>query len=232
MQTINQKSQSDLSTIQAVIFDLDGVLIDSERLSFEIWKDVARQHGGTLPDSVFTELAGTTIEETAEIVIRSAGVTFDIPSQCAIIWQEVIQRLKTNMVPLPGVFDLVSDLARRGIPLAIASNSPTAYIESALTGLGLTDSFPVRVGVDQVLQGKPAPDVYLRAGAQIGVRPERCLAIEDSQVGVMAAYTAGMRVLAVPDAHSRAEKFHGAWQIYPSLEQVLEDLDRVLNLLD
>lgn len=232
MQTITQPNQTDLLTVQAVIFDLDGVLMDSEWLSFEIWQGVARQYGGTLADAVFPKVIGTTIEETAAIVMRSTGITFDISSQCAWVWQEVIEKLKSAIKPLPGVCELVDDLARRGIPLAIASNSPILYIENALTGLNLRHYFPVRVGIDHVLQGKPAPDVYLRAASQIGVFPERCLAIEDSRVGVQAAYNAEMRVLAVPDERDQNNGFSGAWRMYKNLNHVLEDLDRILNLAD
>jgi HAD superfamily hydrolase (TIGR01509 family) len=216
--------------IQAVIFDLDGILVDSEWLSFVEWQKLARQHGGTLEDSVFPELVGTTAEETAALVMRHAGVGFDVPESCAAIWRLVTERLKREIEPLPGSPELVRSLVRRGYPLAIASNSLSDYIENALEGLGMAAYFPVWASRDQVAEGKPAPDVYLLAADRLGIAPERCLAIEDSRVGVQAAAAAGMRVVAVPGERDHRNGFTGAWRVYRSLGQVNQEINELLFL--
>lgn len=228
MQKTNETKTPKKNTVQAVIFDLDGVLMDSEWLAFRVWRERAAQFGGQLQDDAFSEMVGTTAEETAEIVMRRTGVTFDIAESCEWVWKRVDQLLHTSVEPLPGGSELVHELARRGFPLAIASNSPTSYIEIALASLNLAGYFPVKVGIDQVTLGKPAPDVYLRAASQLGAAPERCLAIEDSRVGAQAAAAAGMRVLAVPGAGDHNNGFHGAWRLYSSLIKVKDELEEVL----
>ncbi len=228
MQRIFQPQIIANPTIQAVIFDLDGVLMDSEWLAFKVWRELAGQYGGTLEEAVFSEMAGTTAEQTAAIVMRTTGITYDIPQSVNWAWQQVNLRLTSDIDPLPGASELVRDLSARGLPLAIASNSPTMFVDDALTGLKLLAYFPLRVGIDQVLQGKPAPDLYLRAAHLMGTRPENCLAIEDSRVGVEAAAAAGMRVLAVPGERDHHNGFHGAWRLYPSLIKVRKELDEIL----
>ena len=150
MQTIHQADLQNNSTIQAVIFDLDGVLLDSEWMAFQSWVELARLHGGELTESAFPEMAGTAAEHTAEIVMRLTGVRYDIRESVDWTWRRVQEQIRVAVDPLPGAVELVRYLAERGLPLAIASNSPTSYIDDALIGLKLGDYFPVRVGVDQV----------------------------------------------------------------------------------
>ncbi len=214
--------------VQAVVFDLDGVLMDSEWLGFQGWCEWTAAHGGNLPEASFPGMIGLTAEETALYVMRHSGLTFDVDESCAWVWQWLYDRVRENSAPMPGAVDLVNELRERGYPLAIASNSIESYIDGALEGLGLSAYFPVRVSIDQVAQGKPAPDVYLRAADLLGVPPARCLAVEDSRVGLRAAASAGMRVIAVPGAHDHADGFYGAWRVYRSLEKVNEGLENIL----
>lgn len=218
----------DTRTIQAVVFDLDGVLMDSEWLAFHAWREVVEARGGRLEADAFPGMLGISAEATAEYVMRRTGVTFDVTESVAYTWQWMLDRLKTDVEPLPGAVELVRGLAQERFPLAIASNGLSGYIENAMTGLKLTPFFPVRVGVDQVAQGKPAPDVYLEAARRLGVEPARCLAIEDSRVGVQAAASAGMRVIAVPDRRDPGKSYPGAWRIYPSLVEVRQDLAQII----
>jgi len=217
------------SRMQAVIFDLDGVLMNSEWISYLVWADVAREYGGILHASAYPGMVGLTAEETGEYVMREAGVSFDLASTVARVWQLVTDRISAGIEPLPGAVALVQELAQRGYPLAIASNSPVGYIENALHGLKLRPYFKEIVGVDQVEQGKPDPEVYLCAAERLGVSPGFCLAIEDSQVGSQAALRAGMRVLAVPAAEDSHDKFFACFRIYESLVQVGEELEEVLS---
>jgi len=218
------------SAVKAVIFDLDGVLMDSEWIAFQAWQEVVEGYGGRLEDSAFAGVVGLTQEHSAEYIMESAGLRFDVAESCERAWERTIERLKTEIKPLPGSIELVRALAARGCPLAIASNAITPYIDSALVGLGLTDFFPIRVGIDQVARGKPEPDVYLSAAGRLGIDPRGCLAVEDSRVGVQAAAAAGMRVIAVPDRRDldKANGYHDAWRIYPSLVAVKEALDEII----
>ncbi len=226
---MDSKAQSQRPAIQAVIFDLDGVLMDSERLAFRAWLEWAGRYGGELEETDFPGMIGLTAEETAIYVMRRTGVTFDAAESSAWAWQWVLDRLREGCQPLPGTVDLLRVLSARGYPLAIASNAIASYIDDALEGLGLLAFFPVRVSVDDVAQGKPAPDVYLAAARRLELDPRRCLAIEDSRVGLQAASAAGMRVIVVPGSHDHNNGFHDAWRVYPSLERVVKELDSILE---
>jgi mannitol-1-/sugar-/sorbitol-6-/2-deoxyglucose-6-phosphatase len=216
-------------TFQAVVFDLDGVLMDSEWMAFLVWREIAEKHGGQLPDSHYPHLIGMTAEETGEYVMQQAGVRFDLARTVAWIWREVTNRVATGAEPMPGSQQLLEELNERGLCLAIASNSPVAYIEKALQGLKLRRFFQQIAGADEVEQGKPAPDVYLLAAKKLGIAPQNCVAIEDSLVGSQAAKNAGMRVLAVPSRHDDPGKFEHCYRIYDSLAPLCADLETILS---
>jgi HAD superfamily hydrolase (TIGR01509 family) len=215
--------------IQAAVFDLDGVLMDSEWIAFLVWKEWVAKFGVDLYDQTYPDIIGLSDEETAYYCMNYAGITFDVAESCRWAWERAVERQRTELVPMPGAVSLVQTLHQHGFPLAIASNSPAGYIVNGLTSLGLLEYFPVRVGVDQVENAKPAPDVYLKAAEALNVHPSRCLAIEDSKVGVQAAAAAGMRVIAVPSPHDSQDAFGCAWRIYKSLLQVQEHLAEVLE---
>ena len=236
MEVVNQASQGRKNgrsaaqgAIRGAVFDLDGVLMDTEWIAFLVWREVTERHHGRLADEHYPAMIGLTAEETGEYVMQKAGVRFPLESTVAWVWQQVTNRINAGIQPLPGSVELVSTLAARGLPLAIASNSPTSYIVNALNGLGLRDYFQETVGVDQVTQGKPAPDVYLRAAEKLGVSAEQCLAVEDSRVGAQAALRAGMRVLAVPSPHDDPRYFQHCYGIYHSLSDVHAIIDEVLE---
>lgn len=228
---MENKAQSKGYPIQAVIFDLDGVLIDSEWIAFQAWCRWTEAHGSSLKEADYPGLTGLTAEETAVYVMERTGLTFDVAESGAWTWQWVLDSVQKGCDPLPGAMELVRGLAARKYPLAIASNSRTQYIEDVLTSLGLLPFFPIRVGLDQVAQGKPAPDGYLRAAQRMEVNPRACLAIENSRVGLQAAAAAGMRVIVVPGAHDEQNGFRGAWRVYASLLHVVADMDSILAAL-
>lgn len=218
-----------IPAIQAVVFDLDGVLMNSEWLAFKVWRELAARYGGALAETDYPGMIGISAEETAAYVMAKTGVAFDVAESCAWVWARILERLIHEIEPLPGSTELVRSLADRGVPLAIASNSLSHYIDTALAGLHLDTYFPIRVGIDQVPEGKPAPDVYLGAARRLGIPPENCLAVEDSRVGVQAAADAGMRVIAVPGPHDHQRGFHRAWRIFSTLTELRDDLETVLT---
>jgi HAD superfamily hydrolase (TIGR01509 family) len=185
--------------VQAVVFDLDGVLIDSE----PVWEEVRRgyvadQGGRWLPDTQ-ERLMGMSTEEWAAYL---ATDLLEGPTSEEVAF-EVIDRMRRRYaqeVPaLPGAREAVRRLADH-FPLGLNSSSPRALIDLVLGELGVAALFRTTVSTEEVDQGKPAPDGYLAVAGQMEVRPAQCVAIEDSSNGLRSAHAAGMRVIAVPRA--------------------------------
>ena len=182
---------------QAVIFDLDGVLIDSEPVWEEVRRDyVARRHGRWQPDSQ-DRLMGMSTPEWAAYLSGELGVDRPPEAVAAEVIELMEQRYRERLPLLPGAVEAVRRLAARWPP-GLASSSPPRLIDLALRLAGLDELFGVRVSTEEVGRGKPAPDVYLEAAARLGQPPAACVAVEDSSNGVRSAAAAGMRVIAVP----------------------------------
>jgi HAD superfamily hydrolase (TIGR01509 family) len=183
----------------AVVFDLDGVLIDSERLWDEVRRGLVLERGGRWePDSQTTMMGMSTQEWSDYLVGLGVGMTAEE------VVDEVVGRLGARygeaLPVLDGAPGVVRALADR-TPLAVASSSPRTLIELVLRAAGLDDAFTAIVSSEEVDRGKPAPDVYLEAARRLGVPAERCVAVEDSTNGVRAAAAAGMAVVVVPNPH-------------------------------
>ncbi len=186
--------------IDAVIFDLDGVLIDSEQLWNEAKEEFVRSAGGHWRDEAATAMLGMSSTEWSAYIRDSLGVNL-APEQ---INAEVVRRMermyRARLPLLPGAVDAVRALGA-GWPLALASSSNRELIDLVLELAELADAFAVTVSSEEVPRGKPAPDVYLEAARRLGVQPARCIAIEDSGNGLRAAAAAGTAVIAVPNPH-------------------------------
>jgi HAD superfamily hydrolase (TIGR01509 family) len=184
----------------AVIFDLDGVLVDSERTWNGAKEALVRSAGGTWRDEAPTVMMGMSSVEWAAYLHDELGVPMDVEA----INRDVVARMESEyrraLPLLPGAGDAVLALGERW-PLALASSSNRELIDLVLELSGFGESFGVTVSSEEVARGKPAPDVYLAAAAGLGVAPERCVAIEDSSNGLRSAAAAGMAVIAVPNPH-------------------------------
>lgn len=180
--------------VDAVLFDCDGVLVDSEPVSEQAWRTALAGYGIDIGD--FAGWVGTTDESIAAHYSAAAGVSPDELAGRAS--RLLLEALEARPLVLFG--DAARALERvRTAPLvkAVVSNSQSWRLEAILTSAGLGDDFDVRVASDDVTDPKPAPDVYLLAARRLGVDPSRCLVIEDSPTGVASALSAGMRVVAV-----------------------------------
>jgi HAD superfamily hydrolase (TIGR01509 family) len=184
--------------IEAVVFDLDGVLIDSE----EVWERARRsfvlEHGGTYTESATRDVMGMSAPEWAHYIRVSLGVALDEER----INREVAGRVAVDYaehLPLfPGAAVAVRRVASR-LRIGLASSSNRSLIDLVLREAGFADAFAAVVASEEVGVGKPAPDVYLRAAALLGVVPARCAAVEDSTNGLRSAKSAGMHVIAIPN---------------------------------
>jgi HAD superfamily hydrolase (TIGR01509 family) len=202
--------------IEAVVFDLDGVLVDSEHVWDEARKELAAKRGGRWHDRASRDMMGMSSLEWSRYMRDEIGLR-EPPEE---ISAEVVRRLEEiyrRELPLvEGAREAVERLAARW-PLALASSSNRELIDLVLELSGLARHFRVTVSSEEVARGKPAPDVYLEAARRLGVPPERCAAIEDSENGIRSARAAGMRVLAIPNPQ------------YPPEDDALALADEVLR---
>jgi HAD superfamily hydrolase (TIGR01509 family) len=186
--------------IEAVIFDLDGVLLDSEQLWDEAREQLARERGGRWHENAQRDMMGMSSPEWSRYMHDVIG----LPEPPEEISHEVVERLaklyREHLPVVPGAREAVERLAARW-PLGLATSSNRELIDLALELLGVQHLFKATVSSEEVLRGKPAPDVYLEAARRLGVEPTRAAAIEDSENGILAAKAAGMRVIAIPNRH-------------------------------
>ena len=185
---------------EAVIFDLDGVLVDSEQLWNRAKEDLVRSSGGEWREDAPQAMMGMSSPEWVRYLRDELGV----PRELDEINDDVVRRIeelyRAELPLLPGAGDAVRALHRRW-PLGLASSSNREIIDLVLELAGLDSEFAVTVSSEEVARGKPAPDVYLKVTTRLGVDPERCVAIEDSSNGLRAAAAARMAVIAVPNPH-------------------------------
>ena len=220
-------------TLEAVVFDFDGLIIDSEWVIFETAKAAFEVHGHALTLDAWTTVVGTAGEDSEgewERLTAAAGISDFLLEdyEAAYLAQD---RSNRDVLPaLPGVVELVQALTDAGIPIGIASSSSLEWLERNMTRLELHERFGTLVGRDVVGGvGKPAPDVYLRACADLGADPTRSVALEDSSNGTAAAKAAGMAVVAVPGRVTASLDFSAADRVVGSLlELTVADLEALV----
>lgn len=183
--------------IAAVIFDMDGVLVDSEPLLFEAERILLAELGAELTEETKKPFIGLGGHEVLQVLLDHFGLEADVAA-LGRHKREIYLELARTVPGFAPTAELARALHADRIPLAIASGSTPEGIAICLAAIGLTEQFPIQVSVSSVARGKPAPDVFLAAAGQLGVDPAHCLVIEDAIHGVQAAHAAGMRVIAIP----------------------------------
>ena len=201
-----------MPSLAAVIFDFDGIVLDSETPEYESHRRIYRRCGVTLTVEEWCGVIGTWSEGHderwfAQLCARSA----DAPGRDAYFAER--RRIFEEIVPadpMPGIHDLLTALRGAAIPAAIASSAPARWVVGAVERLGIRPLLAAVVTGDEVGQRKPAPDVYLEAARRLGVEPERSIAIEDSGPGIAAARAAGMKAIAIPHWLTASHDLSGA----------------------
>jgi HAD superfamily hydrolase (TIGR01509 family) len=183
--------------INAVVLDIDGVLIDSEPVWEQVRRQVVADHGGHWPPEAQSRLMGMSTPEWARYLSEDLGVGLPPDRVAELVIDQMAARYRQNLPLIPGAVAAVRRLADRW-PLGLGSSAPATLIESVLSTAGLRGEFAVTMSTEQVRRGKPAPDIYLAVTERLGVPPAESAAIEDSTNGLRSAAAAGLAVIAVP----------------------------------
>lgn len=212
---------------QAVIFDMDGLLVDSEPVWAVAESAMMTQRGKQSDPEIQKSLVGLRMGDFLSAMIDAYSMTDTLEDLRTEIVERMVTLIPAEVRPRPGAPELLASLETRHIPCAIASSSGMAIINAVVTAQGWDRYFKTHVSGDDVPHGKPAPDIYLEAARQLGVDPADCLTLEDSPTGARAAVAAGMVCYAIPDlSHTSVEKFAQVTpHIYDSLHDVLATFD-------
>jgi HAD superfamily hydrolase (TIGR01509 family) len=211
---------TDAAPILAVVFDMDGVLVDTEHLWDEVREELTTEWGGRYTPEAQEAMMGMSSLEWSRYLHETVGLREPPETINAEVVRRMLARYEVELPVVPGAVEAVRRLDGEGFRLAVASSSNRELIDAVLRRIELAALFEATVSSEEVGRGKPAPDVYVEAARRLDVAPEKCAAIEDSASGIRAARAAGMRVVAYPNRH------------YPPSAGILSTADAVIASLD
>ena len=213
-----------MKAVHAVVFDMDGLLIGSERLAMESLISAGAELGYDMPLEFCRSMIGVPADRCRELAAQAYGPDFPLAEYFELHEVHLLRLVDDGQLRTkPGALELLDELERQGIPKAIATSSSRVRAEHHLALAGLADRFDIVVTRRDVVNGKPHPEPYLRAVAALGHEPENTLALEDSTNGLRAAHAAGLRCILIPDlVRPTAESHRLAHRVYPDLHQVVD----------
>ncbi|MGI9430424.1 MAG: HAD family hydrolase [Bythopirellula sp.] len=204
--------------LQAVVFDLDGLMFNTEYLYQQVGSEVLRRRGKEFTGDLIDQMMGRQSHKALELMIDWHQLS-ETPEQLAEESMEIMYRmLPDHLAPMPGLLRLLSSLETASMPKAIATGSSRAFVTRVLSQSGLAARFSSVLTAEDVTHGKPAPDVYLQAAANFGFAPGQVMVLEDSQIGCQAAVAAQTYAVAVPSGQSEQHNFAGVSLIVDSLQ--------------
>jgi len=209
--------------IEAVIFDMDGLLVDTEPLHYEATNLVLKEYGKVLTPEVNQRFIGLGDETFWSAVKGDFGITDSVVELRRKRIGQMLRLIAAEpVVRMPGAGELVRSCRSRGYRVAVASSTPLEQVHAILESAGVRAEFEVIVSgeMEAVKEGKPAPDIFLHTASLLGIPPGRCLVFEDSSPGVIGASEAGMRAVAVPNVHTEGSDFSRAALVVESLEEI------------
>lgn len=213
------KNNNLMSDYEAIVFDMDGVIFDSERAVMNCWLELADKYGIENIEEPYMACTGTTMARTREIMLEAYGEDFPYDryaKEASIMYHE---RYDGGRLPMkPGVVELLAFLKQENKKIALASSTRRLTVTNQLRDAGILDYFDAVICGDMVERSKPAPDIFLKACEELGVQPHKAYAIEDSYNGIRAAYSGGLRPIMVPD-------------LLPANEEMEEKTEAVLDSL-
>lgn len=189
-----------MKNIKAVIFDMDGILIDTERISFNAFKEVLKGYSYEMSEEFYLTMIGRNVKSIKEVMLSEYGSSFpfdEIYEKKVKIAVETIDR--DGVIIKPGVHELVDYLKDNNYRIAVATSTRKERAHYLLEQIGIKDKVDYIICGDQVVNSKPDPEIFLKAAKGIGIKPQNCMVIEDSDAGILAASRAGMTGINVPD---------------------------------
>ena len=209
---------------EAIVFDMDGVIFDSERAVMNCWLELAQKYDIKDIEKPYFACVGTTMTRTREIMLETYGEDFpydEYARESSLMYHEKYDGGKLPMKP--GVMELLSYLKEKGKKIALASSTRRETVTNQLRWAGIIDYFDVIICGDMVARSKPAPDIFLKACQELGVSPENTYAIEDSYNGIRAAHAGQLRPIMVPDLLEADDEMRGmAEYVCDNLNEVIE----------
>lgn len=215
--------------IEGVIFDLDGLMIESERFHFDAMAVLLSRYGKQHDEAWFEPMVGMDNIACAKFVIAQTNIPLTPDEYIKENYDVILEFLPEFCQPNPGLLGLIDDLLASELRLGVASNSYQPYVNAALSSLGILEHFDCIVTAGDVQKGKPAPDMYLAAAHCLGLAPNQCVALEDSPVGMTAALRAGIPCVVIPSPHVNESLFNEATFTFSSLEALRQALPQVLS---
>jgi HAD superfamily hydrolase (TIGR01509 family) len=205
------------SPLRAVVFDLDGLMFNTEDLYQETGRTVLARRGCEFEPALIDQMMGRSSLKALEIMIEWNKLTDTVEMLAAESAEVLFGLLSAQLCPMPGLLELLDALERAGIPKGIATGSGRQFLDRVLAQSQLAGRFAFTIAGDEINHGKPAPDVYLLAAENHGVSPQQVMVLEDSMLGCQAAVAADTYAIAVPSGHSRTHSFTGVKFVADSL---------------
>ncbi len=213
--------------INGAVFDMDGLMIDSERVVYENWQRIMDENGYDYDVEVFKQTVGRRKLEVEQFYYQKYGRDFPYPEFSNLCRERYVNRVKTEGIPLKkGLIELLDSLKSKGIKLAVATSTSRATTDINLSKTGLNRYFDALVCGEDVKNGKPDPEVFLTASQRLGLAPEECVAFEDSINGIKSAYSAKMTTVMVPDMVMPTD------EVKPMISYLLNSLDEAIEILN
>lgn len=214
--------------MKAIIFDMDGLMIDSESLYFQAEREIARAFGRNIQDEILWKMMGRNPIEGMEILVRELELPISPQEAVRLRTDLMRQKMKTDLKAMPGLREMIDAFTGR-LKLAISTGAQEEFLDIAVDTLGIRDRFDVLQASNDIAKGKPDPEIFLKTCDRLGLDPAECIVLEDSENGVQAARRAGCFVIAVPSEFTKMQDFGSACLVASDLFEAAQHIAKMVR---